>query len=586
VHAAFGNTSTALMNVPNTGDWQNWTTISQAVSLAAGPQALTVVADAGGFNLAGISVAPATVITSPAPVPTPAPAPAPAPPPIPAPAPVPAPAPPVPAPVPTPTPTPPTTTGQTIVVNAGGNLQAAIDSAQPGDTILLTPGATYRGIFNLPVKSGSGYITIRSAAPDASLPGAGVRMTPQYAAQLPRIQGGVAGAPAFTTSPGAHHYRLLFLDISSTYAANQIVELGSDSQSALSAVPHDLVIDRCYIHGDPANGQKRGVALNSASTSIVNSYISDIKSSQEDSQAIAGWGGPGPYTIENNFLEAAGENILFGGGDPVIANLIPSDISIRFNTITKRPSWRGSALTVKNLLELKNAQRVVIDGNVLEYSWEAAQSGYAVMLTPRNQDGTAPWSVVQNVRFTNNVVRHAASGIAILGTDNEKPSQMTNDIVVRNNLFEDISSRWGGAGRFVLIDGGANITFDHNTVMQDGWTALYADGHAVSGFVFTNNIVPDYQWAVMGGNASPGNGTIAAYFPNGQFFNGIFAGSQAASYPAGNFYPPSMSAVGFVDVAGGNYRLGPASLYRNAATDGADVGCNIDKLNQAAGTKY
>src|SRR4029079_17387724 len=112
--------------------------------------------------------------------------------------------------------------------------------------------------------------------------------------QLPRIQGGVAGAPAFTTAPGAHHFRLQFLEIVSTYAANQIVELGSadSSQNSLSAVPHDLIIDRCYIHGDPDNGQKRGIALNTASTSIVNSYISDIKSGTEDAQAIAGWNGP------------------------------------------------------------------------------------------------------------------------------------------------------------------------------------------------------------------------------------------------------------------------------------------------------
>src|SRR5262249_38079924 len=159
------------------------------------------------------------------------------------------------------------------------------------------------------------------------------------------------------------------------------------------------------------------------------------------SQAIGGWNGPGPYTISNNYLEAASENLLFGGADPGIPNLVPSDITITRNYFTKQIAWRSQPQwNVKNLLELKTAQRVTIDGNVIEYSWEAAQSGYAIMLTPRNQDGTAPWSVVQHVQLTNNVVRHAASGIAILGTDNEHPSQLTNDILIRNNLLEDISS--------------------------------------------------------------------------------------------------------------------------------------------------
>ena len=98
------------------------------------------------------------------------------------------------------------------------------------------------------------------------------------------------------------------------------------------------------------------------------------------------------------------------------------------------------------------------------------------MFTPRNQDGRAPWSVVQQVEVTNNVIRHVASGFNILGTDNIHPSRTTNDILIRNNLVLDISSaNWGGAGQFVLTLGGSNITVDHNTVFTDGTSVLYAD---------------------------------------------------------------------------------------------------------------
>src|SRR5215470_14308760 len=77
----------------------------------------------------------------------------------------------------------------TIVVPAGGDLQAAINAAQPGDVITLAPNATYSGNFVLPNKGAIGdYITIRSAAPDALLPAAGVRMTPDYATQLPKLK--------------------------------------------------------------------------------------------------------------------------------------------------------------------------------------------------------------------------------------------------------------------------------------------------------------------------------------------------------------------------------------------------------------
>ena len=49
-----------------------------------------------------------------------------------------------------------------------------------------------------------------------------------------------------------------------------------------------------------------------------------------------GWNGPGPFLIENNYLEAAGENVMFGGSDPSIANLVPSNITIRRNLSAAR----------------------------------------------------------------------------------------------------------------------------------------------------------------------------------------------------------------------------------------------------------
>jgi hypothetical protein len=473
----------------------------------------------------------------------------------------------------------------TIQVVSGGDLQAALNNARPGDTIMLQAGATFTGNFVLPLKSGASYITIRSSASDGALPLAAQRIDPSYAAQLPKIRSG-NGQPALVTAPGAHHYRLLALEFLATYqGSGDILDLGdgSSAQNTLASVPHDLILDRVYFHGDVTYGQKRGIGLNSASTSVLNSYIAEIKAVGQDSQAICGWNGPGPFTIVNNYLEAAGENVLFGGADPAIPNLVPSDITFKQNYLSKPLAWQAQSWQVKNLLELKNAQRVVIDGNIFENVWPAAQTGYAVILTPRNQDGTAPWSVVQQVQFTNNIVRHVSSVFQILGNDDNFPSQLTNNILVRNNLFEDISAAtFGGAGRLLLILGGAQVTFDHNTVLNDGSSTIYADVTPATGFVFTNNIVPDNLWGIMGGNASPGNGTLAMYFPNIQIRDGVFAGSDPSMYPAGNYYPAAMGNVGFVDLAGGNYRLAATSIYRRAATDGTDVGCNVDALAAGA----
>jgi hypothetical protein len=549
LHIGFNGPSNVwtTVSIPVTGGWQTWTTVTVPVTLGTGQQLMTLYFDTGGFNISSVTVASPSTAGS---------------------------------------------TGSVITVNAGGDLQAALNAAQPGQTIALQAGATFTGNFILPATpSGStSYITVRSAAEDSALPPSGVRMSPSYSAQLPILQS-PNSAPALMTAPGAHGWILEFLEFAANYQGqDDMLDLGdgSSAQNTLSLVPYNLIVDRVYMQGNATYGQKRAIGLNSASTTIMNSYIAGIMASGLDTQAICGWNGPGPYTITNNYLEAAGENILFGGADPSIPNLVPSNITVTGNYLTKQLAWESEPqYNVKNLFELKNAQRVVVSGNVMEYSWLAAQSGYAVVFTPRNQGGTAPWSVVQQVQFTNNVVRHVSSGINILGADNDNPSQELNNVTIQNNLFLDVSAaEYGGDGRFVLIEGGVNVTINHNTVFEDGTSALYAATPPAPGFVFTNNIVPDNSWAVMGGNEGPGSETIAYYFPNSQFLDNIFAGSNPALYPTGNYYPPSYSAVGFVNLTVGNYRLLPGSPYHGGGTDGTDVGCNIDALDAAAGTTY
>ena len=236
----------------------------------------------------------------------------------------------------------------TITVNSGDDLQAAINAAVPGDTIVLQAAATFTGNYQLPAKSGSSYITIRSSVPDASLPPDGTRMTPEYAPLLARIQSDAYG-PAMMTLAGASYWRLLFLEFAPSVpsGAANLVELGATgtSQNTMEAVPQHLVIDRCYLHGDPTSGQRRGVALNSGDTSVINSYFADFKAVDVDTQAIGSWNGPGPFVIENNYLEASGENIMFGGADSSIPNLVASDITIRRNQITKPTAWMAQSWT-------------------------------------------------------------------------------------------------------------------------------------------------------------------------------------------------------------------------------------------------
>jgi hypothetical protein len=470
-------------------------------------------------------------------------------------------------------------TAATILVKAGGDLQAAFNQAQPGDTILLESNASFVGNFVLPAKTATStnYITIRSSAANHLLPGPGIRMTPAYAAQLPKLRS-PNSSPALSTAPGAHHYRLQYLELlANTTYTGTILSLGATStnQDTLDEVPHDLIVDRVYIHGSQKYGQTRGIALNSASTDIVNSHVSNIKSTGS-SQAIAGWNGPGPYTIANNYLEAAGQNVLFGASAPSIPNLTPSDITITGNHITKPLEWKTQSWTVRTLVELRSARSVVIDGNVLENNW-GTDGGYAVRLDAAGSS-TSTWSAVQDITFKNNVVRNVGSGISLLRLNATDTTQVS-DITVRNNLFDAISiATTGGHGRFLLVAGASQVTVDHNTVISDGISVVVAKTWKTTSMVFTNNIVFDHGAAIDSPTTTPGLATIQVYFPLGQFFGSIYVGSNPLTYPSSNYYPATVDAVGFVSFTGHDYRLSATSIFQNGATDGADPGVDYAYL--------
>src|SRR5262245_14923229 len=99
---------------------------------------------------------------------------------------------------------PPGAPARVLTVDAGGDFQEALNTAQPGDMISLAAGATFTGNFTLPAKTGTGWITVRSSAPDEHLPPPGVRITPAYVARLPKVVSPNAN-PALATAAGAHH---------------------------------------------------------------------------------------------------------------------------------------------------------------------------------------------------------------------------------------------------------------------------------------------------------------------------------------------------------------------------------------------
>jgi hypothetical protein len=492
-----------------------------------------------------------------------------------------------------------------VIVRNGAELQNALDDAQAGDTIELDAGATFRppeGSFvlrNRSIPAGQ-WIVVRSSS-RAFDPGGDVppnrRVTPADARLMPKLRT-TRALPVVRAAAGAHGYRLVGLDIGVDAGVHSVVlvELGSGDDASASTQPSDIVIDRSYLHGNDSGNFRRGVAMNGSRLAVIESHLENFHDDSTDSQAILGWNGPGPFKIVNNFLEASGQSVMFGGNDPRIAGLVPQDIEIRRNLMTRRLSWRGK-VPVKNAFELKSARRLLVEGNIFEHVWTSGQDGTAIVFKSTNQDGQCPQCVTEYVTFKDNIVRHAASGLLInaaeVGKQGAELPERVNHIRVHNVLFVDIGSpEWGSGGKLFRIFGGvSDVSILHVTSTSNPRGILDArdTGDRNPNLVFGYNLVERRQYGI-GAGGDEGVPTLSRNFPQTSYKQNVLVNTSGstdqavsdsalkAKYPPQTLVARDWKEVAFAE---GTYQLAPNSPFRRAGDDGKDLGVDSEALEKA-----
>jgi hypothetical protein len=469
---------------------------------------------------------------------------------------------------------------KTIFVTRESQLQLAIDTAKPGETIVLKAGETFNAAIKLPKKMGSEFITIRTSADDSELPAENVRLDPKkYASKLAKIVSNVKGEPAVFASIGAHHFRFVGIEFGPTIEGlYNIIQLGTGDEKTVEELPHHIEFDRVYIHGDKTVGQRRGIAANGRNIVIKNSYISDIKRKGEESQTIAVWSTDGPVEIVNNYLEAAAENVLFGGAGSNL-KLVPTDCIVRDNWLNKPIEWKDTDWVVKNLFEIKNGKRIKVSNNLMTNNWAMGQDGTAVLFTVREDNGKA--TVIEDIEFADNIIRGSSSALSIYGDEGSGGSRLT----IRNNIFADINSKkWGGNGNFMKCTTWNGLLIENNTAIHDG-NITTAYGKPIDKFVFRNNIVFNNEYGFMGDSMSPGKSTLGKFFPNSVVTNSVIVGGTSTNYGDSNFYPNSLNQIGFAKPESGDYRLRPDSSFLRKGLGGKQIGANLDSA-LVGGTRF
>ncbi len=480
------------------------------------------------------------------------------------------------------------TGGTTWAVHDSAHLTTALASSVPGDVIVLDAGATYVGYFSLPPKSNPSHKWIYIISNQlASLP-AGTRVTPADAAHMPLLITNIALGSGITVNVpnGSNYWRLAGIEIAA--ASNYPAGCGTPTLHCITNAlvqepfppvvpqPDHIIIDRCYAHGSQYQDLGQAIALNGSYMGLVDSYISEIHETARDAWGTGASWGQGPFKIDNNHIEASTENIIFGGSGKGVLGYVASDITVTNNYIFKPLSWiplsvGNHIMVVKNAFELKSAQRVLFDHNIIENVWKDGQQGYALQLTLRNyQSGDV--GVVNDVTVSNNVILNSVAFVNGLAADDLCSPPSCNNAGsqtrwwIYNNVITmfDPTAVGGGNNVGMAFQPGIdhihnqlgmmkNVIFQHNTTIpspgHNCWAALYFNvpttsippaPHVTQNVWILDNALCGLPTGPLGTNLTQLNNymgfpTTPPYDLNGRFYgNEMFAQGGSLTWPPAN----------------------------------------------------
>lgn len=526
--------------------------------------------------------------------------------------------------------------------SGAGSLSAAIAAAVSGDEIIIdyTLDCTYTTAFTLP-KVTSGWVIIRTSG-YASISAEGTRIDPTlHVSYMPRLTlNGTSNF--FQPAVQARGYRFIGLELRygvGVTTANSLISVDPVSIFQQSDAASDIIVDRCWLHSDPLASTRHMVRAGGIGLAIIDSYVVDAKDVNAEAQAIlGGWTGPGPFLIRNNYISAAGEQVMFGGVNPSYSTAMSYDITVNKNHMQNQLYWfpqmpqyfgrvGANGFTRKNLFEIKCGSRVDVDGNVFEYKMnnDGGQQQAIVIKRAKTVSGAANNVCEANdVWFRNNVVRHSNGGFQYGGGREYADANDFDGLVhservkVSNNLWDDItSSPWdiNGAHTVHAISAKAythKFTFDHNTYANSSTGSCMTPLSTVAGFL------PDTRLTnTLGQPDNTRNTTQQMFIRNNYFCMGKFitsgggegdtppvpsfarvedpalpitysknllAGSDCSAY-SGHYTCGADSTVffkslassyaaDFTDQPNGDFRILAGSNLHNAGTDGTDIGIN------------
>lgn len=503
------------------------------------------------------------------------------------------------------------TEGQSIWINNSIGPYVVHNNYMEGGTEGLMAGgsgggATYSATITSPTTTGGtlSHVNDLTIGQDLSYEVGGI----EHHARVTNIVGNVvtwspASVVGLPDTPGDVDWGLNPADLDFKY--NHVTRKAS-WRGAIVGTPQNVQVAAFSTGGTLATGNycyrvtaRHAISFNNTADSAASAEV-----------CVAVTGPTGKVTASWNAVTNADTYRLYGrsgGGQNLYwqTSSLTQDDTGSGSTTGNVPTGTGTAWNWKNLFELKNMKRAIVQGNIFEYSWKSGQAGHAILFTPSNSSNANDSTCVEDVTFRDNMIRHAPAVYQLTGRDASGGDTVcpTARVSMTNNLAYDIGPAWGDSidhmiistGGIDLPKGPSDVIYRHNTVImpvgrstfffnlsQGTGTGVY---WPVVNFDNRDNILYRATAGFTGnGSCAQGsNGSTGCWdlMASGTKYltSNVLIDANCSLYPAGNFCPTAATLnAQFVSYSGNNYRLSPGTAYKNAASDGTDIGANIDTI--------
>jgi hypothetical protein len=162
-------------------------------------------------------------------------------------------------------------------------------------------------------------------------------------------------------SRGWHWRGVRVMPTGPTYAQ---IALGSTTATDMASVAADNHFLQMVLEGDPVTFQRQGIRANCGLDSVRLSQLLGHGAVGADGQCFIAYNGAGPFLLEGNVRRGRRRERDVRRRPVHVEAMVPSDIVVRGNWVRKNLSWLtlASKPAVKNLFEIKNGQRWLVEG--------------------------------------------------------------------------------------------------------------------------------------------------------------------------------------------------------------------------------